>query len=143
MAIDPSLVSLITVPELATEGLTDATLIPHQVVGGELKKATLAVFAAYLAGKFKAIITLDQTKIVDEGGDANWYVEFKDADGDAIPVGFRPYFIETTYGDPDAPGETRTDPIPALMQNKSTWAFPRIYGFPDPATAQTINIYIV
>lgn len=139
MAIDPNLVSTIQVPQLDTEGLTDNTLFPHQVVGQKLKKATLLVLVAYLQGKLtfstKAVIDKTNFDILTDG-DGLFYMEFKDATGTAFAAGVRPYCVESKTS-------AITTPIPPLLYNNDAWSFPRIYNMPDPATTQAIKLYVI
>jgi hypothetical protein len=82
-----------------------------------------------------------QTDIVEDGaGSGNWYVEYREGASTPIPDGTLPYAITYSYND-GTNDITRSVP-PSGFENNSSWAFPRIYGFPDPTTAATIEIII-
>lgn len=139
MPIDPALVSTITVPQLASLGLTPDTLLPHQVVGGVLKKATLAAFTAYFQANLalinKIIIIKNQFDLIEDGtGTGNYYLKYTDAGGLAITAGIRPYSISSVQG-------THEYGIPPILEDDDLWDFPRIYGFNN--STQTITIYAI
>lgn len=138
MPIDPNLVSTITIPQLASLGLTADTLFPHQVVGGKMKKATLAVLTAYLQlvlnFENKIILEWSELNLIEDVDAGSWYIEFKNEDGSALGETVRPYFVESKQGD-------HTFPIPPMLENDEAWAFPRIYGFPSSSTTQDIKIF--
>lgn len=79
-------------------------------------------------------IIKSETDLVADGG--NWYLEYRIGASTAVGDGIMPYSIISLQG-------THTYPIPALLEDDTLWTYPRIYGFPDPATAQTITIFAI
>lgn len=81
--------------------------------------------------------------IEDVDNPGSWYLEYKIGSSTPVEANTKPYCVQTMYDDPDNPGTLRTEPVSPFLYNKQTWSFPRIYGFPDPSTEQTITIYAI
>lgn len=65
----------------------------------------------------------------DEGN----YIEYQ---FDGVAISKRPYSISNRIG-------TDEEGITPLVSNKPAWDFPRIYGFQDSTTVQTITVYAI
>lgn len=81
----------------------------------------------------KYIITKSQVDLVATGA-GDWYLEFTDTSGAAMPASVRPYAIKVRQG-------TAESPVAPMVFNDDAWSNPRIYGFPDKAAAQAITVY--
>lgn len=106
------------------------------------KAEITALFADVAPSKSPIEYEYNQSFLVDQGG-GNWYLPYLTPVGGAVPDGVMPYNIITVYEDPDNPGEFVTKPVPAFYEDSTLWDEPRIYGFPDPATDQTITIFAI
>lgn len=86
-------------------------------------------------GGAKTTILKSQADLIEDGaGTGNYYLKYTDAGGLAVAAGIRPYSISSLQG-------THTYGIPAILENDTTYDFPRIYGFNN--TTQTITIYAI
>lgn len=115
----------------------DSTSLPIDFTASFFtKQQVIDLLASYVPGRQPVEYEFTEADLVLDAVAGSYYLPYKTTGGGLVPDGVRPYSISSVQG-------THEYAIPALLENDDAWTEPRIYGFPDPATAQEITIFAI
>lgn len=115
----------------------DATWLTLDLTGSFFtKQQVIDLLASYVPGRQPVEYEFTEADLEEDVVAGSWYLPYKTTGGGLVPDGVRPYSISSVQG-------THEYAIPALLENDDAWTEPRIYGFPDPSTAQQITIFAI